>query len=110
MISYLLVVEGEELFPEKRNVARVYSQDERNLFPTMLSIELFLVAQKTLSEVSCFLTCLFGYFLQMEELIEGVRWAFIDMLEKENEWMDAGTKRKAKEKVRIPFEEKNTKP
>ncbi|KAL0587941.1 LOW QUALITY PROTEIN: Histone demethylase UTY [Plecturocebus cupreus] len=35
----------------------------------------------------------------MEELIEGVRWAFIDMLEKENEWMDAGTKRKAKEKV-----------
>lgn len=42
----------------------------------------------------------------MEELIEGVRWAFIDMLEKENEWMDAGTKRKAKEKVRIPLDEK----
>ncbi|XP_057395084.1 phosphate-regulating neutral endopeptidase PHEX isoform X4 [Balaenoptera acutorostrata] len=36
----------------------------------------------------------------MEELIEGVRWAFTDMLEKENEWMDAGTKRKAKEKAR----------
>ncbi|KAK2083043.1 hypothetical protein P7K49_038279 [Saguinus oedipus] len=35
----------------------------------------------------------------MEELIEGIRWAFIDMLEKENEWMDAGTKRKAKEKA-----------
>ncbi|MEJ1281334.1 phosphate regulating endopeptidase homolog X-linked [Cricetulus griseus] len=34
----------------------------------------------------------------MEELIEGVRWAFIDMLEKENDWMDAGTKRKAQEK------------
>ncbi|KAG8508699.1 Phosphate-regulating neutral endopeptidase PHEX [Galemys pyrenaicus] len=34
----------------------------------------------------------------MEELIEGVRWAFIDMLEKENEWMDARTKSKAKEK------------
>ena len=43
----------------------------------------------------------------MEELIEGVRWAFIDMLEKENEWMDAGTKRKAKEKVRVPLDEKN---
>lgn len=42
----------------------------------------------------------------MEELIEGVRWAFIDMLEKENEWMDTGTKMKAKEKVRIPFDEK----
>lgn len=43
----------------------------------------------------------------MEEMIEGVRWAFIDMLEKENEWMDAGTKKKAKEKVRIPvYEEK----
>ena len=42
----------------------------------------------------------------MEELIEGVRWAFIDMLEKENEWMDAETKRKAKEKVRIPLDEK----
>lgn len=40
----------------------------------------------------------------MEELIEGVRWAFIDMLEKENEWMDAGTKRKAQEKVRISFD------
>ncbi|XP_034341153.1 phosphate-regulating neutral endopeptidase PHEX [Arvicanthis niloticus] len=36
----------------------------------------------------------------MKELIEGVRWAFIDMLEKENEWMDAGTKRKAQEKAR----------
>uniref|UniRef100_A0A3Q2H2I8 Phosphate regulating endopeptidase X-linked n=1 Tax=Equus caballus TaxID=9796 RepID=A0A3Q2H2I8_HORSE len=36
----------------------------------------------------------------MEELIEGVRWAFIDMLEKENEWMDTGTKMKAKEKAR----------
>ncbi|ERE63923.1 putative metalloendopeptidaseEX [Cricetulus griseus] len=36
----------------------------------------------------------------MEELIEGVRWAFIDMLEKENDWMDAGTKRKAQEKAR----------
>lgn len=45
----------------------------------------------------------------MEELIEGVRWAFIDMLEKENEWMDAGTKRKAKEKVRIPSDEKKHK-
>ncbi|XP_045659998.1 phosphate-regulating neutral endopeptidase PHEX isoform X2 [Ursus americanus] len=39
-------------------------------------------------------------FSRMEELIEGIRWAFIDMLEKENEWMDAGTKRKAKEKAR----------
>ncbi|XP_023489271.1 phosphate-regulating neutral endopeptidase PHEX isoform X2 [Equus przewalskii] len=39
-------------------------------------------------------------FSRMEELIEGVRWAFIDMLEKENEWMDTGTKMKAKEKAR----------
>ena len=45
----------------------------------------------------------------MEELIEGVRWAFIDMLEKENEWMDTGTKRRAKEKVRILSHEKNPK-
>ncbi|XP_072471375.1 phosphate-regulating neutral endopeptidase PHEX isoform X1 [Notamacropus eugenii] len=36
----------------------------------------------------------------MEELIEGVRWAFIDMLDKENEWMDDGTKRRAREKAR----------
>ncbi|XP_004450420.1 phosphate-regulating neutral endopeptidase PHEX isoform X2 [Dasypus novemcinctus] len=36
----------------------------------------------------------------MEELIEGVRWAFLDMLEKENDWMDAETKRRAKEKAR----------
>lgn len=43
-------------------------------------------------------------FSQMQELIEGVRWAFIDMLEKENEWMDAATKKKAKEKVGIPFD------
>ena len=37
--------------------------------------------------------------LQMEELTEGIRWAFIDMLEKENDWMDSETKRKAYEKV-----------
>lgn len=36
---------------------------------------------------------------QMEELTEGIRWAFIDMLEKENDWMDSETKRKAYEKV-----------
>uniref|UniRef100_A0A8C1HEV7 Phosphate regulating endopeptidase homolog, X-linked n=1 Tax=Cyprinus carpio carpio TaxID=630221 RepID=A0A8C1HEV7_CYPCA len=35
----------------------------------------------------------------MEELINGIRWAFIDMLEKENDWMDKETKRKATEKV-----------
>lgn len=37
---------------------------------------------------------------QMEELIEGIRWAFIDMLEKENDWMDPPTKKRAIEKVR----------
>ncbi|OCT91508.1 phosphate-regulating neutral endopeptidase PHEX [Xenopus laevis] len=35
----------------------------------------------------------------MEELIDGIRWAFIDMLEKENDWMDEATKAKAKEKA-----------
>ncbi|KAM9827870.1 phosphate-regulating neutral endopeptidase PHEX isoform 2-T2 [Neosynchiropus ocellatus] len=35
----------------------------------------------------------------MEELIRGVRWAFIDMLEKENEWMDEPTKKRAIEKA-----------
>ncbi|XP_066534834.1 phosphate-regulating neutral endopeptidase PHEX [Hoplias malabaricus] len=35
----------------------------------------------------------------MEELIEGIRWAFIDMLEKENDWMDGETKKKAIEKA-----------
>ncbi|XP_053084068.1 phosphate-regulating neutral endopeptidase PHEX isoform X2 [Pangasianodon hypophthalmus] len=35
----------------------------------------------------------------MEELIDGIRWAFIDMLEKENDWMDAETKTKAIEKA-----------
>ncbi|XP_034004572.1 phosphate-regulating neutral endopeptidase PHEX [Trematomus bernacchii] len=35
----------------------------------------------------------------MEELIEGIRWAFIDMLEKENDWMDKPTKMKAIEKA-----------
>lgn len=37
--------------------------------------------------------------VEMEELIDGIRWAFIDMLEKENDWMDAETKEKAIEKV-----------
>ncbi|XP_006627813.1 phosphate-regulating neutral endopeptidase PHEX [Lepisosteus oculatus] len=37
--------------------------------------------------------------LMMEELTEGIRWAFIDMLEKENDWMDRETKNKAKEKA-----------
>ncbi|XP_053313249.1 phosphate-regulating neutral endopeptidase PHEX [Spea bombifrons] len=36
----------------------------------------------------------------MQELIEGIRWAFIDMLEKENDWMDEETKRKAEEKAK----------
>uniref|UniRef100_A0A3Q2E4R0 Phosphate regulating endopeptidase homolog, X-linked n=1 Tax=Cyprinodon variegatus TaxID=28743 RepID=A0A3Q2E4R0_CYPVA len=35
----------------------------------------------------------------MEELIEGIRWAFIDMLEKENDWMDEQTKQRAVEKA-----------
>ncbi|KAI5610234.1 phosphate-regulating neutral endopeptidase isoform 2 precursor, partial [Silurus asotus] len=35
----------------------------------------------------------------MEELVDGVRWAFIDMLKEENDWMDAETKTKAIEKA-----------
>uniref|UniRef100_A0A4W5L4L6 Phosphate regulating endopeptidase homolog, X-linked n=1 Tax=Hucho hucho TaxID=62062 RepID=A0A4W5L4L6_9TELE len=35
----------------------------------------------------------------MEELIEGVRWAFINMLERDNDWMDGTTKMKAIEKA-----------
>ncbi|XP_047468059.1 phosphate-regulating neutral endopeptidase PHEX [Mugil cephalus] len=35
----------------------------------------------------------------MEELIEGIRWAFMDMLEKENDWMDEPTKKRAVEKA-----------
>ncbi|XP_072284421.1 phosphate-regulating neutral endopeptidase PHEX [Pyxicephalus adspersus] len=38
--------------------------------------------------------------LMMEEVIEGIRWAFIDMLENENDWMDKETKEKAKEKAK----------
>ncbi|XP_073421934.1 phosphate-regulating neutral endopeptidase PHEX [Dendrobates tinctorius] len=38
--------------------------------------------------------------LMMEEVIEGIRWAFIDMLEKENDWMDEETKNKAREKAK----------
>lgn len=37
--------------------------------------------------------------LMMEELIEGIRAAFIDMLENENDWMDEETKNKAREKA-----------
>lgn len=37
--------------------------------------------------------------MKMEELINGIRWAFNDILEKENDWMDNETKRKATEKV-----------
>ncbi|XP_060090055.1 phosphate-regulating neutral endopeptidase PHEX [Heteronotia binoei] len=36
----------------------------------------------------------------MAELTEGIRWAFIDMLEKENTWMDLETRRKAIEKAK----------
>lgn len=52
-----------ELSPRKSHVARVWSQTERSLFPTMFSTELFPIAWKPLSEASWFLTCLFGYFL-----------------------------------------------
>ncbi|XP_055500692.1 phosphate-regulating neutral endopeptidase PHEX [Leucoraja erinacea] len=34
-----------------------------------------------------------------EDLVAGVRWAFLDILDKENDWMDAETKEKAKEKA-----------
>ncbi|XP_051870387.1 phosphate-regulating neutral endopeptidase PHEX [Pristis pectinata] len=34
-----------------------------------------------------------------EKLIDGIRWAFLDMLDKENDWMDAETKERAKEKA-----------
>lgn len=37
----------------------------------------------------------------MEELINGIRWAFIDMLEKENDWMDDLTKKRAVEKAQF---------
>uniref|UniRef100_A0A8D0HRX0 Phosphate regulating endopeptidase X-linked n=1 Tax=Sphenodon punctatus TaxID=8508 RepID=A0A8D0HRX0_SPHPU len=35
----------------------------------------------------------------MEELTEGIRWAFLDMLEKENDWMDSQTKKRAIKKA-----------
>lgn len=44
---------------------------------------------------------------QMEELIEGIRWAFIDMLQKENDWMDEPTKKKAVEKAGIPDDQRS---
>lgn len=58
MVSYFLavvvvvVVRWGQLFPGKRSVARAWSQAERNPFPSMFHIELFLVAQKTLPEAS----------------------------------------------------------
>ncbi|KAM8976490.1 phosphate-regulating neutral endopeptidase PHEX [Pelodytes ibericus] len=36
----------------------------------------------------------------MQELVEGIRWAFLDMLERENDWMDQETKTKAREKAK----------
>ncbi|KAM4795356.1 phosphate-regulating neutral endopeptidase PHEX [Rhinophrynus dorsalis] len=36
----------------------------------------------------------------MEELVEGIRWAFLDMLKKDNDWMDEETKMKAIEKAK----------
>ncbi|XP_018417928.1 PREDICTED: phosphate-regulating neutral endopeptidase [Nanorana parkeri] len=41
--------------------------------------------------------------LMMEEVIEAIRWAFIDMLENDNDWMDEETKDKAKEKISAEF-------
>uniref|UniRef100_UPI00398E758E phosphate-regulating neutral endopeptidase PHEX isoform X2 n=1 Tax=Pristiophorus japonicus TaxID=55135 RepID=UPI00398E758E len=34
-----------------------------------------------------------------EDLVAGIRWAFVDILDKENDWMDKETKIKAKEKA-----------
>ncbi|XP_069745616.1 phosphate-regulating neutral endopeptidase PHEX isoform X2 [Narcine bancroftii] len=34
-----------------------------------------------------------------EELVAGIRWAFLDILDNENDWMDAETKEKAREKA-----------
>lgn len=54
---------------------------------------------------SCLHLCL--HFSQMEELIEGIRWAFIDMLQKENDWMDKPTKQKAVEKASTTYPKMN---
>ncbi|XP_062908605.1 phosphate-regulating neutral endopeptidase PHEX [Mobula hypostoma] len=35
-----------------------------------------------------------------EDLVAGIRWAFLDIVDKENDWMDAETKDKAKEKAK----------
>uniref|UniRef100_A0A8C4QXV7 Phosphate regulating endopeptidase homolog, X-linked n=1 Tax=Eptatretus burgeri TaxID=7764 RepID=A0A8C4QXV7_EPTBU len=35
----------------------------------------------------------------MQELVEEIRWAFVDMLQLENDWMDSDTKQRATEKV-----------
>ncbi|CAM9878612.1 unnamed protein product [Lampetra fluviatilis] len=35
----------------------------------------------------------------MEKLVDGIRWAFVDMLETENTWMDVPTKQKATDKA-----------
>ena len=49
----------------------------------------------------CVCVCVCALHHQMEELVEGVRWAFVDMLEKENSWMDEPTKKRAVEKATL---------
>ena len=45
---------GKRHFPERRNSARACSESEGSFFPTVFSIGLFIMAQKTLSEASWF--------------------------------------------------------
>lgn len=100
-----VTTEGKEMRRKRKRKKKSISKKHEQL---LLDLELFMVLPNPScieTSLKMILPChnLLGRGLltvfQMEELTEGIRWAFIDMLEKENDWMDSETKRKAYEKV-----------
>lgn len=76
-----------------------FEEDKKHMVLPSLYLCNWLECVLSGDDVRRLMSCVTLCVRQMEELIEGVRWAFIDMLQKENDWMDGPTKKKAVEKV-----------
>ncbi|GCC20633.1 hypothetical protein chiPu_0019197, partial [Chiloscyllium punctatum] len=112
-LRYLKLVIDTDLYPELSHINTseeviVYvPQYFKDLFPLLDTVDnrtianyvVWRIVYRRISNLSQrFLTRRLE-FLKTEDLVAGVRWAFVDMLDKENDWMDPETKTKAKEKA-----------
>ncbi|MGH0173550.1 UNVERIFIED_CONTAM: hypothetical protein FKN15_066073 [Acipenser sinensis] len=97
-LGYIKAVTDTKMYPELKSL----NASEHVIVRAPQTIANYLVwslVYTRMSSLSRRFLYRFQDFSRMEELIEGIRWAFIDMLDKENDWMDEETKSKAKDKA-----------